>query len=91
MDEIEIIYQMENKRSVALFNGQEIGECDYRWQDDKWAILHTYVSPDFGGRGIAKMLVNKLVEKAREEGVKLLPICSYAKKLMEKEEYQDVL
>ena len=91
MEEISIIYQKEQQRSLALSDGQEIGECDYEVRDGKWAIVHTIVSPAFGGRGIAKNLVNKLVDEARKEGIKIIPICSYAKKLFEKEEYQDIL
>ena len=38
---------------------------------------HTLVPPAIGGRGIAAMLVEALVEDARAQGFKISPLCSY--------------
>ena len=47
---------------------------------------------EFGGRGIAKMLVKEVIEQARKRMIKIVPICSYAQKMMfDNEEYKDVL
>ncbi len=55
-------------------------------------IDHTYVSDSLRGQGIALQLVNKVVEYARLEHIKIIPQCSYAKKVMtQNEEYKDVL
>ena len=53
---------------------------------------HTGVRPAYGGQGIARRLVEKVIEEARARQIKILPLCSYASKMMEgKTEYQDVL
>ena len=91
-EEIKIVFELDNKRSVALDGDKEIGMCQYYIRDGKWDIYHTEVNPEYGGRGIAKNLVNKIVEAARENSVKIIPTCSYAVKMLEgKEEYKDIL
>lgn len=42
------------------------------------AIDHTYTPPEFRGRNIAAMLMERSVADARRDGVKIRPICSYA-------------
>ena len=48
--------------------------------------------PEYNGRGIAKRLVECIIEAARERGVKIIPLCPYAQRMMiGKDEYKDVL
>ncbi|GMA56561.1 hypothetical protein C7445_101271 [Alicyclobacillus sacchari] len=57
-----------------------------------WSIDHTVVSPDYQGQGLAAKLIRDLVEMARDEGIKLRPVCSYAVAQFERhKEYADVL
>ncbi|MCQ6280108.1 GNAT family N-acetyltransferase [Bacillus sp. EB600] len=44
------------------------------------------------GKGLGKKLINRLAEYARDETKYIVPVCPYAKSVLEsKEEYQDVL
>lgn len=89
---IKIIFDKPNNQSLAFVNDINVGECQYEIKDNKWYIVHTGVRPEYGGRGIAKLLVKCLIEEARKEGVKIVPICSYAQKMMlNNDEYKDVL
>ena len=45
--------------------------------DDVRVATHTIVPPAIGGRGIAGLLVDRLIEDAREQGFKVVPQCSY--------------
>jgi len=55
-------------------------------------IEHTIVSPKHSGKGLGKLLVSKVVEFARDSGMKITPICEYAKSVFEKTpEFSDVL
>ena len=46
----------------------------------------------YGGQGIAGRLVAKLVEEARKNDIKIIPLCSFAKREFKlKKEYLDVL
>ena len=91
-DPISVVFEESLNRSAAYKNGNLIGECEFVVNDNKWNIVHTGVRPAFEGQGIARRLLNKVVEQARIRNMKIVPICSYAKKVMErKEEYKDVL
>ncbi len=53
---------------------------------------HTIVPPQIGGRGIAGLLVKRLIADAREQGFKVVPQCSYvAAKFDKNPEWADVL
>lgn len=45
-------------------------------------IFHTEVPMAFEGRGIAAALVRAAIEYARENGLKVLPACSYVRAYM---------
>ena len=91
-EEIIINFNQRESRSVALNEGNIIGYCQYKEENNIWSITHTVVKQEFGGRGIAKRLVLSVIEEARKQNKKINPICSYAKKMMESsDEYKDVL
>lgn len=55
-------------------------------------INHTFVSPELRGQNIAGRLLAKVVEMARNENLKVKPVCSYAVvKLTRTDEYEDIL
>lgn len=90
--EVDIRFDKPNNQSLAIVNDDIIGRCSFTIKDNKWYINHTVVKSEYGGRGIAKQLVSIIVSEARKQGVKIVPICSYAQKmLLDKEEYQDIL
>lgn len=78
---------------IAIEEGIQAGEMTYSWAGaDKFIIDHTEVDPSFGGKGVGKQLVMAAVEYAREKGIKILPLCPFAKKVFDKTpEIADVL
>ena len=92
-DPIRITFEAENRQSAAYDGDKMIGECQYNIDHTgKWVIMHTGVRPEYNGRGIAKRLVECIIEAARERGVKIIPVCSYAQRMMSgKDEYKNVL
>ncbi len=57
----------------------------------KLTIDHTYVSVQLRGQGIARKLVMLVVEQARREGRLIVPLCSYAARLLNEEPDLSVL
>lgn len=74
-------------------DGQELAEMTYTWQgNDRFIIDHTFVSEVLAGKSVGKQLVMKAVEMAREKNVKIVPLCSFAKKVLRNsDEFLDVL
>ena len=72
---------------------RDLAEMTYIWDgDERFIIQHTEVDPSLEGKGVGKALIAAGVEFAKEKHVKILPVCPYAKKVMERsEEYQEVL
>lgn len=91
-EEISVLFEENENRSAACIDGKQAGECEFSVSGGVWTITHTGVRPEYGGRGLAKKLVLKVIEAARERNAKIVPLCSYAAKMTEgKEEYRDVL
>ena len=80
--DVRIDYDEEGCRSVAYHKGSQIGECDCRYREDMCEIYHTEVDPAHGGKGIAKRLVYRVIEEAERRKKTIVPICSYAAKIM---------
>ena len=90
MEEVKIEFK-ENK-SVALLENNEIGICEFKVTDEGWVIFHTEVDQNYKGQGIAKRLLDAIVNEARNKKIKIIPECSYAKKVMiENNSYNDVI
>ncbi|AXG72888.1 N-acetyltransferase [Flavobacterium arcticum] len=80
------------KGSFKATDGEtEAGLMTYVWAgEEKFIIEHTVGNPAF--KGIGMKLLDKAVAFAREKGVKIIPLCPFAKKMFDrKEEIRDVL
>ena len=89
---MQIRYEVEHGRSAAYDGEKRIGVAEFDAQDGRWSITHTEVDPAYGGQGIARKLIEALIEAARSSEAKIVPVCSYAEKMMRrKEAYADVL
>lgn len=66
-------------RYVIRLPGELEAEMTFRKiGTDTIAIDHTYTPPEFRGRNIAAMLMERAIADARRDGVRIRPICSYA-------------
>ncbi len=61
-----------------------VGRLTWVQRSDVRAAEHTLVPADIGGRGVAALLVDALIEDAREHRFKVRPDCSYVAKAFEK-------
>ncbi len=80
---IEITFEKDKNRSVAFDNNTIIGECDFVIQKNIWNIVHTVVNSKYQGQGIARKLVNCVIENALKENKEVIADCSYAKKVLD--------
>jgi predicted GNAT family acetyltransferase len=62
---------------IHLAPGFEAEMTFRRAPDGTMTIDHTGVPPEYEGRGIAARLVNRAIADAREEGFRIVPLCSY--------------
>ena len=81
---INIEFVKEKNKAIALDDNFEIGECVFENLKYTWNIIHTGVDSKYQGQGIARRLVNCVIEEAKKYNKKLTADCSYAKKILEK-------
>lgn len=77
----------------AVENETRAGLMTYSWAGTTQFIIdHTEVNSKFSGQGVGKKMVLAAVDFARKEGVKILPLCPFAKATFDKTpEIRDVL
>lgn len=96
-DAPEIEIQHEERAGGGAFfvedGGRRLAELTYtRSGPGAVALVHTQVSAALQGRGVARKLVDRAVQWARETGSKLVPVCSYAKTVFDRNpDLHDVL
>ena len=79
---IEIKFEINNNKSVAYDDNAIIGECVFLKSENCWNIVHTEVNNSYQGQGIARRLVESVIENAKVNNKKLVADCSYAKKVI---------
>jgi|LGOV01.1.fsa_nt_gb predicted GNAT family acetyltransferase len=92
MDKFEV-KKGNNKFYVGESNDNFLAHITYVYEKENViAIDHTFVSPELRGKSIAAKLLDEVVKMAREEDLKVIPVCSYAvAKLTRNDEYEDIL
>lgn len=80
---MNIKFDKINNKSIAYDNNIEIGECVFIEIDGCWNIVHTEVSNLYQGQGIARKLVESVIENAKKYNKNLIADCSYAKKVIQ--------
>lgn len=69
---------------VIELDGERVAEMTYTKAGNRIIIDHTEVSDKLRGQGAGKKLVLRVVEDARKEGVKILPLCPFAKAVLDR-------
>ena len=89
---MNIVWEAETRRSAAYDGEKCVGFAEIEDEDGRRVITHTEVDPAYGGQGIARRLIEEVIAAARRDGAKIVPLCSYAAKMMRRtDEYADVL
>lgn len=67
------------------------GEITWTQMADLMVVEHTYVKEEMRNKGLAKKLVDRAAEYARENDYKIEPVCSYVAAVFERsDEYEDL-
>lgn len=80
---INIEFLKNENRAVIYDENIEIGECNFLEIENTWNIIHTAVDSKYQGQGLARKLIECIIENAKEQNKKLIADCSYARKVIE--------
>lgn len=77
----------------AFLDGKQIGEINFARPDDNRIIIdYTGVDGKYAGKGVGGQLVHAVVEMARRDKKRIVPVCSFARaQFMKHPEYNDTL
>ncbi len=79
-------------RFEASYGGEVLGYISYQIRDGVMRIPHTYVTPVARGQNIAALLTEQALQAARDQRLRVLPICWYVDRYIQRHrEYQDLL
>ena len=76
-----IVHNVGLHRFETVVEGT-LARCDYRLDGNGMRLVHTEVPPALEGRGIAAKLVAAALVHAREQGLSVIPVCSYVRTYM---------
>ena len=90
------IQHIHDDKGGRFYMDEEDGgttELLYRTQGpEKMIIDHTEVDEIHEGKGIGRQLVAEAINYARSRNMKVVPMCRFAKAIMERsDEYKDIL
>lgn len=71
-------------RYTILVDGQPAGELDFRTVDGRRVFIHTGIRERFEGQGLAGQLARWVLDEARAEGLKIVPLCPYVASYVDK-------
>lgn len=79
----EIIHNEASHRFEASLDGR-LAVAEYRINGERILFTHTEVPPEFRGKGIAEKLVLAGFAFARQNNLKIVPVCSYVVRVLER-------
>ncbi len=85
-NETEKIFYIEEE-------GKTIAELTYVYGGEgKIAINHTFVEPEYRGKGLAEKVMLEAIKYSKEQNYKIIPVCSFAVTFFKRhEEYYDIV
>ena len=86
-DAVRVVDSPAHERYELWVRGELVGILGYRRDStgrsgDVLTLLHTVVREDRSGRGWAAVLVRDVLDRARGEGTRIRPVCTYVQRFL---------
>jgi predicted GNAT family acetyltransferase len=87
---LEILFD-KNRFYAGDNKARPLAQITFTKPNDGLIVVdHTFTDPSLRGQGIARKLVEKVADHARQEGLKVGATCSYALKVLQEEQFNDI-
>ena len=93
MNEIQLKLDKSGKGAFVIEeDGQQIAEMAFGISGTNLTVFHTEVAERLKGQGIAPRLLEKMVEYARHENLKVIALCQYVNAQFKRhpDQYNDI-
>ena len=82
---------IEDGRYTIAVEGKTVALADFADRGNQRVFYHTETDPEFGGRGLATILVEEALNATRAEGKRVVPVCSMVVTVLKKHpEFDDI-
>jgi len=82
----------DQNRFEIWAGGVLAGFTVYRARPEQYTFFHTEIDPEFGGRGLASILIKATLDEMRERGIAVLPQCPFVRRYISRHsEYLDLV
>lgn len=90
---VNVVHDAENHRYEIFLDDERVGLMDYSLRPGEIHLVHTEVDPAHQGKNLAAILLRESLADIRARGTeKVVPVCSYTVRYMEKHpDTQDLL
>ena len=82
-DESQVTDNQAESRLELEADGH-VAELEYRRNGNRLVLIHTEVPTELEGRGLGGRLVTAAVERARRDGMTVVPLCPFARGWLER-------
>ncbi len=81
----------EDGRYTIAVDGKPVGLATFADRGNQRVFDHTEIDPEFGGRGLATILLEVALDAARDDGKRVVPVCSMVVTVLKKHpEFDDI-
>jgi uncharacterized protein len=77
LNKLEITHNLA-KRAFEVWIDGHLSKLDYIQEGKNFVITHVGVYPEHRGKGLAAKIVDAGLQYARENSLRVIPMCSYA-------------
>lgn len=82
----------ESDQFTIAVDGQQVGKAEFAERDGTRVFTHTEVDKEFGGRGLATILIGEALQATRDAGLRIVPECPMVANYVEKHaEFSDMV
>lgn len=87
-----VTVQKEADKFTIAVNGKVVGLTAYADDGRSRVFPHTEVDDEFGGRGLATIVIGEALAQTEAEGLRIVPMCpTVAKYVRSHPEYADIV
>ncbi len=74
------VTDVPDESRFVLRQGHAVAELVYELEGARLALIHTGVPEELAGRGIGGRLVEAALDRARRDGLTVVPVCPFARR-----------
>ncbi|GAB95000.1 hypothetical protein BJY21_001718 [Kineosphaera limosa] len=84
--------QTDPDRFEVTADGQVAGFTQFVDVEGQRIFFHTEIGEEFGGQGLAGIVVAQALAATREDGLRVVPVCPFVKKYVQKHhDFDDIV